>query len=178
MNSFFTKVHTWVNLPYFEVWKSGHRTADLDSLNHTYFGDSNCWPWQFHGHILKLPNLTVWLQEKKCGSNCQGRQFYGHFFKLPNMAGLPKWRGSPVKVLLDKLLFLPISQSVLHFHNWYRWRQTVKRVTQTFTDTWTSISGTFAKHWYTKTGTESRKTKNFDICVWHSHANMIAKMQK
>ena len=38
---------TWADLPYVEVLKSGHRTADLGSLNHTFFCG------------LKLPTLAV-----------------------------------------------------------------------------------------------------------------------
>ena len=39
--------YTWANLPYTEVGKSGHRTADLGSSNHTFF------------HGLELPTLAV-----------------------------------------------------------------------------------------------------------------------
>ena len=38
---------TWANLPYTEVGKSGHRTADLGSSNHTFFRG------------LELPTLAV-----------------------------------------------------------------------------------------------------------------------
>ena len=57
--SYFKLLYTWANLPYRAVWKSGHRTAKVGSLNHTFFVDSNCRPWQFHGHVLKLPTLAV-----------------------------------------------------------------------------------------------------------------------
>ena len=40
-------LHTWANLPYTEVGKSGHRTADFGSSNHTFF------------HGLELPTLAV-----------------------------------------------------------------------------------------------------------------------
>ena len=40
-------VLTWEYLPYMEVLKSGHRTANLGSLNHTFFCG------------LKLPTLAV-----------------------------------------------------------------------------------------------------------------------
>ena len=40
-------LYTWAYLPYMEVLKSGHRTADLGSLNHTFFCG------------LKLPTLAV-----------------------------------------------------------------------------------------------------------------------
>ena len=40
-------LHTWANLPYTEVGKSGHRTADLGSSNHTFFRG------------LELPTLAV-----------------------------------------------------------------------------------------------------------------------
>ena len=41
------KLLTWANLPYTEVGKSGHRTADLGSSNHTFFRG------------LELPTLAV-----------------------------------------------------------------------------------------------------------------------
>ena len=40
-------LHTWANQPYTEVGKSGHRTADLGSSNHTFFRG------------LELPTLAV-----------------------------------------------------------------------------------------------------------------------
>ena len=44
---FIFQVNTWANLPYTEVGKSGHRTADLGSSNHTFFRG------------LELPTLAV-----------------------------------------------------------------------------------------------------------------------
>ena len=44
---FVSILFTWAYLPYLEVLKSGHRTADLGSLNHTFFCG------------LNLPTLTV-----------------------------------------------------------------------------------------------------------------------
>ena len=70
--------YTWEHLPYMEVWKSGHETANLGGLSHTFFHglklldlssfmatSSNCWPWRFHGrfweawHLLS-PNRWPW----------------------------------------------------------------------------------------------------------------------
>ena len=51
---------TWVILPYLEVWKSCYWTANLGSLNQTFFlSDLNWQPWQFHGRILALGSKSA-----------------------------------------------------------------------------------------------------------------------
>ena len=103
---------TWVNLQYLEVWKSGHRTADLGSLNHTFFHGLKLptlavsWPllptakvsslsWEpklpmCWKAAIKLPRPAVWGQKIQSAenwqSNCQGWQFENMAVKLPRSA--------------------------------------------------------------------------------------------
>ena len=50
--------------------------------------DSNCWPWQFDGRVLKLPTLAVWwpVFSTSWSSNCWPWQFHSHVLKLPTLA--------------------------------------------------------------------------------------------
>ena len=68
---YFCKLYvTWVNLPYLEVWKSGHRTAKLGSLNQTFFRG------------IKLPTLAVSRprsQTADLGSLMAGFQYFSAF---------------------------------------------------------------------------------------------------
>ena len=52
-------VNPWVNLPYLEVSKVAIELLTLAVWTTLFFVDSNCRPWQFHGHMLKLPTLAV-----------------------------------------------------------------------------------------------------------------------
>ena len=95
--------YTWVNLPYLEVWKSGHRTADLGSLSHTFFRG------------LKLPTLAVWRprsQTADLGSLMAGFQHFGAFG--PQTADLGSFTAA----------FQPFAQSMMRcmFSNCRPWQ--------------------------------------------------------
>ena len=95
--------NTWVNLPYLEVWKSGHRTADLGSLSHTFFRG------------LKLPTLAVWRprsQTADLGSLMAGFQHFGAFG--PQTADLGSFTAA----------FQPFAQSMMRcmFSNCRPWQ--------------------------------------------------------
>ena len=91
-----TRVNTWANLPYRAVWKSGHRTAKVGSLNHTFFCG------------LKLPTLAVSRprsQTADLGSFMASFQHFGPFG--PQTADLGSFMAAfqPFALSMTRLMF-------------------------------------------------------------------------
>ena len=87
---------TWANLPYRAVWKSGHRTAKVGSLNHTFFCG------------LKLPTLAVSRprsQTADLGSFMASFQHFGPFG--PQTADLGSFMAAfqPFALSMTRLMF-------------------------------------------------------------------------